>query len=80
MWASVLLGFDLTYPLHFQFWCCAVIYHRFSCLCEKGVLCDNGFLLLLLLLTATSGPLLANQLNGESLQGVGVIAARRETA
>lgn len=48
-------------------------YHKFSCPCEKQVLCDNG--VLLLLLTDTSGPLLANQLNGESLQGVGVIAA-----
>lgn len=48
-------------------------YHKFSHLCEKQVQCDNnGFLLLL---TGTSGPLLANQLNGESLQGVGVIAA-----
>lgn len=47
-------------------------YHKFSHLCEKQVQCDNGFLLLL---TGTSAPLLANQLNGESLQGVGVIAA-----
>lgn len=51
-------------------------YRKFSCLREKQVLCDNGFLLLLL--TNTSGPLLANQLNGESLQGVGVIAAGKK--
>jgi len=48
-------------------------YRKFSCLCEKQVLCDNGFVVVLL--TATSGPLLANQLNGESRRGVGVIAA-----
>lgn len=76
MWPSVLFGFDRVYPLHFLLWCCSVTYRKFSCLCENQVLCDNEFLLLLL--TATSGPLLANQLNGESLQGVGVIAARKK--
>lgn len=48
-------------------------YHKFSCLCEKQVLCANGFLVVVV--TDTSGPLLANQLNGESLRGVGMIAA-----
>lgn len=76
MWASVLFGFDHIYPLHFQLRRCSMTYRKFFCLCEKQVLCDNG--VLLLLLTNTSGPLLANQSNGESLRGVGVIAARKK--
>lgn len=65
MWASVLFGFNHIHPLHFQLWLFSMTYHKFFCLCQKQVLGDNGFLLVLL--SDISGPLLANQLSGESL-------------